>query len=940
LDPIERSHDNRARLTRRQFVQRLASAGTVLGLAGGATSGEQAGAGAGGSGPGNRPAHLIPADKGLSPQWRRSLVERGRLEVWSGEQLRFIGMPVGGIACGQLYLAGDGRLWLWDIFKCNYSREPLGDMSMDLMTMCGHYIHPVDSTTGTYHERMGANVKQGFAICVTLNGKRQTRKLDRTGFDDITFRGEYPIGRVTFQDKQCPAHVAMEAFSPFVPPDARSSALPATVLAYTITNAGEQAVDVSLVGWLQNAVNPYDNEADLGTRRSIVEATDQWVGLHHTVELNANFPKGEGLQGRHGYGSMAMSTLHADRAALRGAAEVSLPLAESVFTEPAQVNTAAIQPLDREMIGALGQGTTLAPGQSRTVTFLLTWYFPFYQHRGGQMARIKDFAKLQRHYRPWFGDAAEVARHVAREEARLIEGTRLWNRTWYDSTLPCWLLDRAFIPTDALATQTVHWFDNRRFWGWEGVECCPGTCTHVWNYAQALARVFPELERETRAGADYGLAFKEDGGICYRGEFTDRVAADGQGGTIMRAWREHTMSADDRFLRGVWPQVKRAIEHLVRMDGNDDGVIEGSQANTLDASWVGPMAWISSIYCGALRAGAAMAEEMGDLSFAQTWRQIADRGAKHMVERLFNGEYFIHLPPDFKHINTNKGCHIDQVLGQSWAIQYGLPRVLPKAETESALNSLWRYNFAPDAGGYALAHTAIKGHRIYAGKGEAGLMMTTWPYGGDEVAVPGMDQKKDELKRWQGPGGCFDENQTGYEYQVAAHMVYEGEPGSKLVERGMAIARAIHDRYAPAKRNPYNEIECGDHYARAMAAYGVYLGVCGFEYHGPKGYIAFSPRLSADDFKAAFTSAAGWGSFAQQRRARAQTEVLEVKYGHLTVKTLAFDLAAGAKAVNATVTLDQQPVDTAFTQTGDRVIITLEKPVTIAANHRLDVTLR
>ncbi len=117
--------------------------------------------------------------------------------------------------------------------------------------------------------------------------------------------------------------------------------------------------------------------------------------------------------------------------------------------------------------------------------------------------------------------------------------------------------------------------------------------------------------------------------------------------------------------------------------------------------------------------------------------------------------------------------------------------------------------------------------------------MTTWPQGGDELAVPGMANKHEDFLTWLGPGGYFDECMTGFEYQVAAHMIYEGEPGSELVTHGLAIARAIHDRYAPAKRNPFNEIECGDHYSRAMAAYGVFLAACGYEYHGPQG----PPRL-------------------------------------------------------------------------------------------------
>ena len=883
--------------------------------------------------------HLIGEDKGLSQEWLDSVVARGQPEIWSGKQLRFVGMPVGGIGCGQLYLAGDGRLWLWDIFKCNYSRESVSDggMSMGLMTMCGHYIKPVDSATGRYHPNMGAQVEQGFAIHVKQNGKTQTRPLEQTGFDDITFRGEYPIGRVAYASKQCPVSISLEAYSPFIPLDAKSSALPATVLEFSINNASKSAVEVSLMGWLQNAVNPYDDDAALGHRRSIIESDGHRISLHHTVQPSADVPEDQGLQSKHGYGSMALSILNADRSALRGRAQVNLPLADLDFDKPAKLNEAATQPLYKPLVGAIGQTMRLSPGQSRTVTFLLTWYFPLYQEKGGEMSRIVGFDKLHRHYQPWFKDAAEVAKHVDKDRKKLLDGTRLWHRTWYDSTLPYWLLDRSMIPTDALASHTVHWFDNGRFWGWEGVECCPGTVTHVWNYVQAVARLFPEFEKDTRQRVDYDLAMKEDGGIAYRGEFTEKVATDGQGGVIMRTWREHTMSADDRFLRRVWPKVKRAIEYLVRMDGNDDGILEGPQAHTLDASWEGPMGWISSIYCGSLRAGAAMAEEMGDKPFADKCRQIADRGKQNMVKRLFNGEYFIHIPPDFKRINTNKGCHIDQVLGQSWASQYGLPRVLPPEETVSALNSLWKYNFTADAGGYAERHKAIKARRIYADRGEAGLMMTTWPYGGAEVAVPGMEKRNDGLMRWQGPGGYFDENMTGFEYQVAAHMVYEGRPGSELAQRGLAITRAIHDRYAPARRNPFNEIECGDHYARAMAVFGVYLGACGYQYHGPRGHLAFGPKIRPSRFKAAFTSAEGWGSYSQTTTGRQLQAQVDMQWGRLRLNTLS--LAFGGKATNVKVVLGDQTLPAALKTESGQVLIEFENEMLVKAGQRLKVGL-
>lgn len=82
---------------------------------------------------------MVPADKKLPAEWIGSLCERGVSRVWEGDELRFIGMPVVGIGCGQLYMAGDGRLWLLDIFKSDHSREPLAGLKFELMTINGLY---------------------------------------------------------------------------------------------------------------------------------------------------------------------------------------------------------------------------------------------------------------------------------------------------------------------------------------------------------------------------------------------------------------------------------------------------------------------------------------------------------------------------------------------------------------------------------------------------------------------------------------------------------------------------------------------------------------------------------------------------------------------------------------------------------------------------------
>ena len=66
------------------------------------------------------------------------------------------------------------------------------------------------------------------------------------------------------------------------------------------------------------------------------------------------------------------------------------------------------------------------------------------------------------------------------------------------------------------------------------------------------------------------------------------------------------MSRDNLFLEKNWTKVKKSIEYLISEDKDQDGLLEGSQYNTLDAAWYGPMGWISSLYVASLRAGEKM----------------------------------------------------------------------------------------------------------------------------------------------------------------------------------------------------------------------------------------------------------------------------------------------------------------------------------------------
>lgn len=870
--------------------------------------------------------HLIPVEKQLSAAWIKSLTERGKAEVYTSErdELKYIGMPVGGICCGQLYISGDGRLWLWDIFQSNYEREgpAEGDQwRLDQFSMGGLYQKPRISSK----QNNRFQVQNGFAVRYKTNGVEKTYSLDKKGFTDISFRGEYPIAKVTYKNPDLPFSVHLKAFSPFIPLNVKDSAIPATIMSYQIYNDGKEELNLDIGGWLENKVCPQIADLDFKRTNTVLRSENKT-----TVMMSAS---GDGLNKRKGFGNMAISLI-GDNANHNASARLQLADYEScVFKE--KVVTAADFNANETALGGLAVSLNILPGESQTVTFLVSWYFPYYNEypeNAVEMGAIKNFDKLKRFYAKFYSDANDVATYVANNFNSLSKTTLNWNYTWYDSTLPYWLLDRSFISLDCLASQTCHMFDNGRFWGWEGVDCCPGTCTHVWQYAQAMARIFPSIERDLRSRVDYGISYNK-GLIYYRGENGKKFAIDGQQGTIIRVYREHKMAADDSFLAEIWPRVKQSVKFIISQDNGNDGLLEGKQPHTLDAAWYGPMGWISGMYLAALKASEEMAIEMNDKEFAQICSSILAKGRKNYVSKLFNGEYFIHLAPDYKSINTNEGCHIDQVFGQSLAHQLNLPDVLPQKETQKALESLWKYNFAPDAGRYAELHTTIKGERIYAMPGESGLVMTTWPYGGDEKAVPGMATRQNDKVHWIGPGGYFDECMNGFEYQVASHMVWEN-----MITEGLSVLKAVHERYNGAKRNPYDEVECSSHYARSMAAYGVFVAVCGFEYHGPKGVLGFNPKITPENFKAPFVTAEGWGSFFQNVLGGCQYAEIDLRYGKLALNQININLQNGVTATNLIVAIDGNLVKAELKRDGNNCAVYFSKKIVLGTRQKMTIS--
>jgi non-lysosomal glucosylceramidase len=788
-------------------------------------------------------AKFVPADKQLPADWIASLTQRGH-QLDAAIQYRrkdgnldVIGMTVGGIGCGTVYLSGDGRLWVWDIFNQHHEGVVPNDKAAAPEGL------KIIQTHKRPRERDGANFLLPPRAADHLNGVdarfilRHAGKdfpLDASGWEDVTFTGRWPVGTVDYGSGSTPLKVRLNAFSPFIPLDLKSSSLPVTVMEYTIENPTTEAVEATLTGHLNNPAGQFSKLESARYTEKI--EPNGVIGLLHGLRGDA-----AEIRDAPDSGTMAIGLLGAKTAVVRD--------------------------------HAVGTSATIPAGGSVTIRFAIAWHFPNLSPK----IQVKD---VKRHYANDFASAREVLAFFAMHQERLCGLTRQWVATWNDSTLPQWLLDRTILTANTLQTQCSLIFDNGRFWAWEGIGCCPGTCGHVWQYAQGHARLFPEIERNLREVTDYGLAQNPDGSIRFRGSNSTMTAIDSQASYILRTLRDHQLADHPEYLNRVWPATRKALQYLIDFDAKDgrgglDGLLDGMQHNTLDAEWYGKVHVLCSMYLASLRAGEELALRVGDKDFAKTVRGIYEKGAENIAS-LFNGEFYEQQedPDHLDKIGVGKGCYIDQVMGQFWANQVGLGRLYNAGHQKSALRALWKYNFVPEYGAF---RQEFREGRHYAIAGDSGLLMCTWPKGG---------LRPDFKKHWQ--YAYFNEFMTGFEYQAAAHMIAERD--ADLVQHGLAVTRAIHDRYSATRgRNPYNEIECSDHYARAGSSYAVFLALCGFHFDQATGLLRFDPVIQQDHFKAPFTTSAAWGTFEQTK----QGASIKLTHGKLDLQSVELPAFAG-----------------------------------------------
>lgn len=857
----------KSKLPRRDFLKRAAGAVGAATQAGGwhfNAQAEQAGA------PETRPGHNSSTEEISYPR------------VFRGSKLKMISFPLGGVAAGSLGLGGRGQLRDWEIFNRpnkgfspNYAFPAIwvqaGDGSPAAHVLEARILPPYEGASGLGWENVPGLSR--------LKG--------------ATFTGEYPLAHIDFEEPRLPVAISLDAFSPFIPHQPDDSGLPVAILRYKVVNAGSIAAKVGIVFSIDNPVlngttGMFANGGDQESRVNEYRSDPRLAGLLMT---NPGLPQDDPIHGSFLLAGLreAGNRLTYWRGWPNGSWWNSPLLFWDAFSRSGELNE---EPADRNKVGALCQSRTIAPGGSAHFTFLLAWHFPNRTPDwcGWRAPKGQEKTVIGNFYSARFKDAWDAAVYAAENLDRLEEKTRAFANEFRESTIPAAVKEAASANLSTLASTTCFRTADGEFHGFEGSSdntgCCYGNCTHVWNYETATAFLFPSFSRSLRKAA-FGYSEDEEGGIHARqllpdGEMRDEIiAADGHMGQIMHAYLDWRLSGDNAWLQAMWPRVQRAIAFAWVQNGWDpakSGVAVGVQNNTYDVAFFGPNPLCGIYYLGALRAGEEMALAVGDKASAQQYRTLFESGRQWIDANLFNAEFYtqqirgyamnqIHpslrigtsgFDPQDPQFQVGKGCLIDQLLGQYLAHVMNLGPLVAPQHVRATLDSIYRYNYKPTL----VDHDNVE--RTFALNDEAAMVICD--YG--------------KAIRPRIPFPYFAEVMTGFEHAAAALMIYSGK-----VEQGVECIRNVRARYDGEKRNPWDEAECGYHYARAMASWSGVVGISGFDYDGRNAAVTVIPRIPHGKFKCFWSNGTGWGNFSYATANNATNFELQVIGGRLTCRS-------------------------------------------------------
>lgn len=796
--------------------------------------------------------------------------------IFTGRQLKEIAFPLGGVTAGSLSLGGRGQLRDWEIFnRPNKGYSPA-------------YAFP-SIRIQTENAKPITRVLEA-RILPPYDGQDGLGYSNVPGLSRIAaaeFRGAYPFAQIRFKDDSLTVGIELEAFSPFIPHDPDDSGLPVTILRYKVHNPTSSSAKVSIAFSIDNPVKPPQEVGRSLGSDGRVNKHRAFASLEGLEMSNAALKPSDPING-----TFALAALRDSGARITywsGWPKSRWWTAPMRFWDALSRDGALLdEPAQPGSVGALCLQNSIPPSGTVSFTFVLAWHFPNRTPDwcGWKAPEGEGEAIIGNFYCTRFESAWGAAQYAADNLARLESRTRAFAEAFAASTLPGAIKDAASANLSTLATPVCFRTADGEFHGFEGANdhlgCCFGNCTHVWNYETATAYLFPSFARSLRKAA-FGYSMDDEGGMHFRQmlpdgkERYDVIAADGQMGQIIHAYIDWKLSGDSLWLGQMWPRIKRAIEFAWIQYGWDPeraGILTGVQHNTYDVEFFGPNPFCGIYYLGALRACEEMADAVGQSALAQNYHALFEKGSRWIDANLFRSEFYIqqvrgypadqiapHLLSGMGTENTQdpqyqvgSGCLADQLIGQYLAFVGGLGYLTAPDHIRRTMESVYQYNYKPTL----VNHDCVQ--RTYALNDEAAVLICD--YGKAERPIV--------------PFPYYAEAWTGQEYLVAALMFYAG-----MIDQGIEVVSSLRARYDGLKRNPWDEEECGHHYARAMSSWSTLVALSGFHYSGDSAVVTALPLLKVKDFRSFWATGTGWGSFSLERGSGGASFAIKVLAGVL-----------------------------------------------------------
>jgi non-lysosomal glucosylceramidase len=787
------------------------------------------------------------------------------LKHYDQEHLGRIALPVGGIGTGTISLGGRGDWRDWEIMNRPAKGFNPGSPFFAIRVKPAKGDAIVRALQGPIDEHL---YEGAFGVKNATNPGLPC-------FRNCSFDASYPFGIVNLSDAGVPVTVKIKAFNPLIPTDPDASGIPIAIVTYEVTNATATELSVSVCGTIENFIgNDGSKNVSLKNRNTYRQGSN-----FQGIFMSSDSVKKDDER----WGTMALTTNSHEGVSYRTAwlkAGWGTPLLDfwddfsddGILTNrTSDISTPNASLAVSKNIPARGTGE---------FTFFVTWHFP--NRFAWSPTRIGNY------YTTRYGDAWDVIEKTLPRLDALERETIEFVSAVCTSDIPTVVKESALFNLGTLRTQTCFRAEDGRFFAWEGCDdkngCCFGTCTHVWNYEQAIAFLFGTISKSLRA-VEFGRETDDAGMMSFRvklpldQDLWGKAAADGQMGCIMKVYRDWQLSGDNTMLAALWPNVKKALEFCWipgGWDANKDGVMEGCQHNTMDVEYYGPNPQMGLWYLGALKAAGKMALFMHDTAFATTCQSLFTHGSRWIDSALFNGEYYVHkiMPPmdktniapsllvgmgssDFSNpdYQLGNGCLVDQLIGQMMADVCDLGYLTDPEHVRTTLKSIMKYNYK----------SSLAGHfnclRTFALGDEAAVLMASYPNGRPENPFP-----------------YFTEVMTGFEYTAAIGMLYENQ-----IDDGLKCITSVRNRYDGLKRNPYDEAECGHHYGRAMISWAEILALTGFHYSAVEQQFT----ISAKDGKYFWSNGYAYGTVKLQPGIAGQRRVtISSLKGDVTLKSI------------------------------------------------------